>query len=149
MLFPVRPDLPFSPPPRIASPFLLQLAHHHILLVQLALTIPRLALPSTPYIHTQPHLVPSTTLDLLINVTLLGWKPTSFYSPRTRKGPCRSPYEHLLVGLRDLGFIGLMLGAFVGLFPLWEGYERGEKEVFVEVSLGVAAAVSRSRVPLR
>lgn len=36
----------------------------------------------------------------------------------------------------------MMWGAFVGLFELWEGYERGERELFVEIGLGAAAGVS-------
>ncbi|KAL7408887.1 hypothetical protein BDY24DRAFT_445351 [Mrakia frigida] len=106
-------------------------------LFPLALTIPRLALPSTPFVHTQPDSIPSTTIDLLINVTMLGWK--AHYSTR-RKG-AKSALEHFLVGLRSLGLIGVVLGVFVGLYPIWEAYERGEWEVGVEVGVGAAAGL--------
>lgn len=39
-----------------------------------------------------------------------------------------------------------MLGVFVGVYPIWEAYERGEWEVGVEVGVGAAAGVSRVRV---
>lgn len=94
-------------------------------LSQIALLIPRLSLLSQPYTHSNPSLVPSTTIDLLINPSLSLWNKTPYYTPRPPKGEGYTGKGHALAYLRDS--LAMSVICVVG-YPLWRMFERKDFE---------------------
>ncbi|KAL7413706.1 hypothetical protein BDY24DRAFT_414847 [Mrakia frigida] len=88
----------------------------------LALLIPRLAFPSEPYTHSNPSLVSSTTLDLLINPSLSLWNNPP-RPPLKSAQPCKSAKGHALAYVRDsLAMTVICLGGY----DVWGMFERKE-----------------------